>query len=272
MTMWTARQLIESVAVRGYGIHMGVMSTVTLRPRERGVILRRGKSEPQCVPLKPDSYASTRRSSGVFLGAETIGGPEHLFGSLSLLGVFAANIDLRGAEFPVGPSSGLSYFATIEPATAPDPEPLRSDYGELRWQHEEGRRAYDVEPAQHFSCRVDIDLGSGVCGTASWNSLSSSRSDRQAISRSRTWIDSSRLNEFLRAGLCRGLRHAPSWSRVLELHDQSDHLTLDECARHKLLDVLGDLYALGRWPAVSIHAWNPNHRLNQSLLRQLAKG
>jgi UDP-3-O-acyl-N-acetylglucosamine deacetylase len=225
--------------------------------------------------LWSDNYSYGRKTSLLTVSGDAIGCPEHVFAALGLLNMRSVLIDSTSTvELPVHPDTGESFYDALEIAACQmtghhaqaDDDPLSPR------QITEGHRFYEVALADEFSCEVEIEGPGGASARAliTETDLMAFHSPlKSRLGRARTWIRLEDRESLLRSGLCRGIAKT-GWCRVLSARELADEEILSECADHKLYDLLGDLFLLGRWPHVRIFARNPSHRLNVSLLRLLS--
>ena len=136
-----------------------------------------------------------------------------------------------------------------------------------------GPSRYDFTPGRDVEVRVSIQLDDArLAGEASWSGGAEDFVTR--IAPARTFALAHEVDELARRGLA---RHVDPASVVVIAPDAILHagrpFSPDEPARHKLLDLLGDLYLHGGPPAGRVAAFRPGHAANaRAFRRAIAEG
>jgi UDP-3-O-[3-hydroxymyristoyl] N-acetylglucosamine deacetylase len=260
--------------VQGRGLHSGVSGRVCLRACEGPVTLAAGG----CVaPIGQLRVASTVRATTVEAhgGALRVATVEHLFAALAGLGVYEGlAIVVEGPEMPLLDGAAAAWCDAIDSlrpvATAPRARVAREGVvgvGESRYAFAPGPRV-DVTVAIAF----DGFDAARIAPEARWQGDAADFRDR--IASARTFALARDISELLAAGLARGVD--PTAVVVVApdaVHCAGRPYSTDEPARHKLLDLLGDLYLYGGPPVGQLRATRPGHAANaQAMQRALAEG
>ena len=272
---WGFRRLAEEVWCSGFGIHSGTRVGVQISGASAGgvsVVLGALSGPASEVPVAHSTYMLGRKTSRLRAGDATLDCPEHLFAGLLLAGISGAVIHVPGScELPCEPAGAASYYDFFSQARLSD---VRASPPSINWncrseRLREAGRVYVIEPSIEFSAVVRLSNQGAAKAVAQSNvySLASSELHRQSLGRARTWVRASELDALRDAGLCGGV-HLTS-CRVLSADALTEAEILEECARHKLADLLGDLYLLGQLPPVHLDVENPNHAMNARLLQLL---
>jgi|ERR1022692_3772550 UDP-3-O-[3-hydroxymyristoyl] N-acetylglucosamine deacetylase len=288
--------LSEIISMRGYAIHSGERSEVTVLPSESAGLPSESAGLPsesaglpsesaglrwqtdansRAVLLSRRDYHACVQTSLVSVGRAQVRCPEHLLAALALHDIRSATVRTTNVqELPVFPEAGGSYYDQLVVDNITDtlsghkPESTGVRPYELMDEHSR----YFISPGTAFSCEVQFTAPNGASSSAliTQDELTSGRSSaKERISRARTWIRWEDHEEILQRGLCKGLGKT-RWCRVLRKEDFDTDDVVTECTEHKLYDLLGDLYLLGYWPPVKIVATNPSHRLNVVILNYLS--
>jgi UDP-3-O-[3-hydroxymyristoyl] N-acetylglucosamine deacetylase len=257
--------------VSGVGLHTGAPARVTLRRVAGPVTLaQRGIF----VPIRELAVVGTVRATTVSsadsrLRVQTV---DHLFAALAGLGVRdGVAIEVEGDELPILDGCSLAWCEAID-ALAPTVSPpslrvVRDGIVETRASRFTFARSDRVE--------VDVEVAfddARIDGRASWaGDVAHFRTD---IAPSRTFAFAREVEALLARGLA---RHVPK-EAVLVLTDDEvlaagRPFSPAEPARHKLLDLLGDLYLYGGPPIGRIAAYRPGHGPTHEAMREaLARG
>ena len=270
--MSNARRLTQTVSFAGVGVHSGEMCTVSLSPGQPGAgcwMQRNG----QRWPCLADSVVEVERCTVLGRGDSRVSTVEHLFAALSALGVYDCEIQVEGGEIPILDGSALPFVEGLKSCLeeAPPVEPLI-----LRQPLWVGNEQSQVLALPALVCRYQYALyyPNTPIGyqEASFEPLN--ESFEQKLAPARTFA-LEREVEWLRSqGLARG---GSLDNALVVLSDGfSSPLRVDqEMARHKCLDLVGDLYLLGRPLQAQVLAVKAGHRwhveLARKMLRELAE-
>jgi len=254
--------------LEGIGLHTGMPSGVTLRPSEGPVRLRSRGLESRIEDLE---VVSTARATAVEAhgGALRVGTVEHAFAALAGLGLRqGVTLEVDGPEMPLldgGASAWCAALARLH--LAPSSPRLRVTRAAA---FDVGPSHYELAPAPdgavHVTARVDFD-DPRIAGEASWHGDPADFVAR--IAPARTFALARELDELALRGLA---RHVDPSCVVVIAPDAILHagrpFTADEPARHKLLDLLGDLYLHGGPPVGRVLAVRPGHAANARAFRR----
>ncbi len=271
----TSRTLNSEVVVEGVGIHTGAHARVTLRPAPPGagiVFVRDGVE----IAARAASVADTSRCTVLAgSGGGTVSTVEHLLSALSGLGVTDARAEVEGPELPIGDGSALPWVEALRSAGLVDgaapaaAAPALTEPVLVTGKHGAFVAAY---PADRFRATVaTVFEDHPLVGTQVARFDAGVDDYARDVAPARTFGFIEEVEALRKAGLALGgsLENA-----VVVYPDRySSPLRFEgELARHKLLDLLGDLSlaGLGPLPPVEVFAVKPSHRLNVSLAARLA--
>jgi UDP-3-O-[3-hydroxymyristoyl] N-acetylglucosamine deacetylase len=202
-------------------------------------------------------------------GRVRVGTVEHAFAALAGLGVHqGVTVLVEGPEMPLldgGARAWCDALASLElPSTRPRP-PWRVAR-EATFMV--GPSRFDFWPAADVDVTVHVELDdSRFASEARWQGDVADFVER--IAPARTFTLARDVEELVRRGLA---RHVDPASVVVLAPDAVHHagrpFLADEPARHKLLDLLGDLYLHGGPPLGRVHAVRPGHASNARAIRQ----
>ena len=280
-TLCTATPKIE-----GIGLHTGAPGWVRLLPLQpnyqlnveaaQGLVFRSAISGGS-YKVAPDLIADTRRCTALALGADRLSTVEHLLAALSGCGVTDATIEYDAIEVPILDGSALKFEEAIKSVGicdvpgAPELEPIRLIEPVIA-SGKQGERLIAL-PSETFSVTVVLDYPEHTAiGTQAARYEQGATSFRSDIAPARTYGFLSEFDQIRRLGLASGA----SLDNCIALQNDgsADERTplrfYNELARHKLLDVLGDLTLAGRPILADVIAVRPSHTVNCLLARQLA--
>ena len=291
----------EKVSLEGVGLHTGKAVTLTFCPAEEntGFVFRRTDLEGNPEIEADVSYVvNTQRGTNLEKNGVKIQTSEHVLAACVGLGIDNIVIELNASEPPIMDGSAKFFVEALEKAgiEAQDAEPDEFVVNEIIcYRDEETGSEIIAMPSNEYQVTTMVDFGTKVLGTqnASINTLSEFKTE---IADSRTFSFLHELETLLEHGLIKGgdLNNAIVYVdkeisedtmqklRVAFNRDQIsikpngilDNLTLhhaNEAARHKLLDVLGDLALVGTRIKGKIIANKPGHHINTEFAKKLSK-
>ena len=268
------RTIRQSTVVYGLGLHSGQRTGMVLQPLPEGsgihfVTLPTGVEIPAHVRAVADTdYATTLSGEG-----ENIRTVEHLLSALHANGVGNLLIKVHG-EIPVLDGSALEFCRILdEVGLAEQDEPQREVVIDRRYEvGGTGEKVLAIEPADVFSVSYLLRYPPPVGEQAYEFTLTSAEDYKREIAPARTFgfmKDLKMLNEL---GLGSGGRLD---NFILVGEDEVINTELrfpDEFVRHKILDIIGDLYLLGYPIRGRVTARLTGHRDNIALLKQIVAG
>jgi UDP-3-O-[3-hydroxymyristoyl] N-acetylglucosamine deacetylase len=253
----------EASAMReGYGLHTGAPVRVVLeRRRGGGVFVCAGGQQAAISEL---SVASTNRATTVEArgGHIRIATVEHALAALAGLAHYdGLAIHVEGPEMPLlggGSREWCDALGELDLTTATAP-PMRIT---RRAVVRAGTSTYEFTPGEVIDVAVRVDFGDArLAPEAVWQG--DGPDFRRRIAPARTFAFERDLDELAKSGLARHV--APEAVVVVTPHailSAGEPFAEDEPARHKLLDLLGDLYLQGGVPLGRIRAERPGHAAN----------
>jgi UDP-3-O-acyl N-acetylglucosamine deacetylase len=268
------RTLKKSVVISGHGLHSGVKTGLILHPLppNSGVQFS-GISADATVPAHLDfvgstGYATSLRSKGIVVGTV-----EHFLAVLHSYRVSNLLVKVQG-EIPILDGSALEFCELIEEAGIREQE---SDWSEIvvdrpyRVEAKNGE-TIGIEPADFFGVRYHLEYPKPV-GIQEYTYICQGpESFKLAIAPARTFGFLRDIEKLEKLGLVNGGR----LSNCILLDDEKVVNTElrfpDEFARHKILDIVGDFYLLGRPIRGMITARMTGHSDNVALLKEIKQG
>lgn len=258
----------------GKGLHTGKPVTMQLlpAPEDYGIVFQRTDlGDDVLVHARVENVIQTRRCTTLSERGVKIITAEHLLSALSALGVDNALVQIDAAEVPILDGSARPYVEAIcEHGLIEQPAECRQILVDKPFVYEDPRSGSRIafEPAADFSVDVTIDFKSQVIGTqqAHWDR---SVDYAREIAPCRTFCFRKEVRMLRFLGLIKG----GSLDNALVVDEPRGYLGdpvlqfPDEPARHKLLDLLGDLALAGRPIQGHITAYKPGHKANTTALK-----
>ena len=265
------RTLKDKVTLEGVGLHTGKTVKLTFRPalEDTGYIfVRTDLNPPVEIPADIQFVTNTDRGTNLEKDGTTIQTSEHVLAALVGMGVDNCYIELDSPESPIMDGSSKFFVEAIESAGLLEQNKLREEYvvtDLITYKDEESGSEITLIPSEEYQVTTMVDFQTKVLGTQN-ASLDSLTDFKDTIAPSRTFSFLHELETLLENGLIKGgdLNNAivyvdkplseSNMDRLKEAFGKDniavqpngilDNLSLhfsNEAARHKLLDVIGDL-------------------------------
>ncbi|MDH3403633.1 MAG: UDP-3-O-acyl-N-acetylglucosamine deacetylase [Acidobacteriota bacterium] len=266
------RTLAEGAVLYGLGLHSGRRTGMTLQPlaADSGIHFVSLPTSTY-LPAHVDFVAETDYATTLSRDGQAIRTVEHLLSALRASGVTNLLIKVHG-EIPVLDGSALGFCEALEGVGFVEQDRRRRELVIDRVYEVagEGGKRLTIEPADEFSVRYEMSypppVGDQVCDFT----LSSYEDYRREIAPARTFGFMRDLGMMSELGLGSGGR-LDNFILVGEDDVVNTELRFaDEFARHKVLDVIGDLYLLGYPLRGRVVARLTGHKANIALLREIA--
>lgn len=272
------RTTIKSPAtIAGIGLHKGRPARVTFLPAEGPTGLRfvnPAFSEP--LPARLDKVTGTARGTNIGDGKNTIYTVEHLLSAAAGLGIDDLDLEIDGEEPPATDGSALPFAeALLKAGLLEKPGQARASLSAAGLvEFSSGNIRYSAEPGRGVSFRLTYDYPHALVGRQVVEFTLTPEIYLSSIAPARTFGFSHEIAALKAAGLALGgsLENAMVISET-EILAKGGLRFKDEFARHKLLDLIGDL-ALTGLPLRDIHidAERPGHAANGNFARLLLAG
>lgn len=272
-TAYPCRTLARTITVSGVGIHTGARARATLTPARTvgaGVVFRQADTGQE-IPARASNVTETSRCTVLGRAGASLSTVEHLLSALAGLGVTDCIVEVDGPELPIGDGSALIWTEALAQAGLTDLPGAGA--GPLRLREPvvaagQGGAFIAGFPSETTRYTVAIVYEHALVGTqvARFEPAREAYGERVAPARTFGFIEE--VEALRAAGRARG----GSFENAVVIY--ADHFstplrTDDELARHKLLDLIGDLALLGRPLIADVVAVKPSHRLNNEFARLL---
>jgi UDP-3-O-[3-hydroxymyristoyl] N-acetylglucosamine deacetylase len=267
--------LRHSVTVRGIGLHTGTQAELTMRPAppNTGYVFRRADLNGFELAASPHhvthvSYATTLMRKGVMVATV-----EHALSALYGCEIDNAILEVNGFEVPIVDGSSAPFVALLESAGRVESDVPRQTLRVLRpVEVTEGARRISIVPADGFFIESVIDFPHPLIGRQTFCSEVTPQSYRREIAPARTFGFLHEAEALRKSGLVRGASLDNAIVLDADRMLNSEPLRFpDEFARHKVLDIIGDLALLGVAIQGKIHAERSGHGLHSALVGKLLR-
>ncbi|MDG1055511.1 MAG: bifunctional UDP-3-O-[3-hydroxymyristoyl] N-acetylglucosamine deacetylase/3-hydroxyacyl-ACP dehydratase [Schleiferiaceae bacterium] len=292
------KTLSKEISFQGNALHTGEVVKVKLIPsaENTGIVFVREDLDNAEIPALVKYVNRTDRQTILQNGEASVGTVEHLMASLYALGIDNLRVELNGSEVPILDGSAAPLVDLILEAGIEEQSVEKNFYvleETFTFKDEDGSEIMAL-PSEEFEVSALIDYGSSVLGPQHAH-LDKMVNFRDEIASARTFSFLRELEPLLDAGLIKGgdLNNAivyvdqdiaPSTLDKLKTAFGRDDVQVtqrgtlnninlrfsNEAARHKLLDVVGDLALLGRPLKARIIATKPGHGVNAEFTKALS--
>ena len=290
-----------SFSLSGKGLHTGLQINISFHPAPAGTgrVIRRVDVEgtPE-IPALSEFVKGTERGTVLRKGDVQVSTIEHGLSALYALGVDNCYIDVDAPEFPILDGSAIEYVRKIKEVGLVSQE-LEREYYIVKQRtevvSEDGRSRILLLPDHSFGVDVHISFDSPILSNQ-FASLDNLKNFETEIASSRTFVFVREIEQLLAHNLVKGgdLDNAlVIYDKEMEQSSLNDLCKLmgvepkkgielgyinnapiifpNEPARHKLLDVLGDLSLIGRPIQGRIIATCPGHKINNEMGQKIRR-
>jgi UDP-3-O-[3-hydroxymyristoyl] N-acetylglucosamine deacetylase/3-hydroxyacyl-[acyl-carrier-protein] dehydratase len=272
------RTIKSEARVSGRGLFGGEDAKVVFKPADINtgrVFVRTDLPDPVRIPALPTSIVPQGRRTTLGFGNATIETVEHVLAAIHALGIDNIIIEVDGRELPSLDAGSVEFVRALNRAEIVEQQaPARElvIQKEIYIGESNGEAAVYALPApgQGLNLTYDCDY-EGHTGlprqvySCQLNPLTFERN----IAPSRTFLLETEAKRLVAAGI--GTHLTPKDVLVISSDGpiRNSYKFPDECARHKTLDLIGDLALVGRHISGRIMAYKSGHSLNQQLVKKL---
>lgn len=290
-----------SYSFEGKGLHTGRVAKMTIKPApvDTGIVFKRiDLGEGASVAALAENVSNTARSTTISSGEASVSTIEHILSALTGMGVDNAYVEIDNVEVPILDGSAKPYIDAIWKDGFQEQDAPRR-YIEVKEtievRNEEKGSSVRIEPAEEFSFNIKVDFNSRVLGVqyAQWDS---SVVYPEEIGICRTFVFFHEIEFLYKNNLVKGgdvdnaiviVEHPVTDEQVqrisnlfnvpaLEVREDGylSNLVLrfqNECARHKLLDLIGDLRLCGGFLKAKVTAEKAGHGINTTAAKAVRK-
>lgn len=299
--METTKQktLKGSFSLFGKGLHTGVSLTVTFNPAPDNTgykIQRIDLDDQPIIDAVAENVVDTQRGTVIAKGDVRVSTIEHGMAALYSMGIDNCLIQINGPEFPILDGSAALYVEKIKEVGIVD-QSAPKDYYIIRKkiEYKDGNSIITILPDEQFSITAMCSFNSKFI-SSQFATLDNIDKFADEIAPARTFVFVRDIMPLLQANLIKG---GDLDNAIVIYEKQVDQNTLDqladllkvphidansigyiqhkplmwdnECTRHKLLDIIGDVALIGKPIKGRIVATRPGHTVNNKFSRLLRK-
>lgn len=291
----------NEITLSGVGLHTGNKVTLTFKPAPINhgyVFVRKDLEGEPIIEASAEYVINTQRGTNLEKMGVFVNTSEHVLAAVVALDIDNIIIEINAPEPPIMDGSSKHFVEALEKAEIEEQEAEREEFivkEIISYKDEETGSEIILMPSDEFQITAMVDFGTKVLGTqnATMNSLSEFKTE---IANARTFSFLHELEMLLDNNLIKGgdLNNAivyvdkeiseETMSKLKKAFNKEtltvkpngilDNLTLrwaNEAARHKLLDVIGDLALVGCRIRGKVIANKPGHMVNTVFAKKLQK-
>ncbi|MGD2180598.1 UDP-3-O-acyl-N-acetylglucosamine deacetylase [Lusitaniella coriacea] len=259
----------------GVGLHSGETVRVRVLPASEGegrYFVRVDLPEAPAIPATVNAVYQTTLSTELRQDGATVRTVEHLLAALAASGIDRARIEIDGGEVPLLDGSAKEWTEAIArsgivPFTPTQEEPPLKIESPITLQ--EGDAFVSAIPSSQLRFTYGIDFDYAPIGNQWYSWTPDIESFGDAIAPARTFGFADQIEQLRQLGLIKGgtLDNALVCDREKWLNPPLRFA--NEPARHKLLDLVGDLSLLGTFPQAHYLAYKASHQLHVQLAKAI---
>ncbi len=299
--MMKQNTLNGSFSLCGKGLHTGLSLTVTFNPAEENHGYKIQRIDLPGMPIMDavaENVIDTQRGTVLGKGEMRCSTIEHAMAALYALGVDNVLIQVNGPEFPILDGSAIIYVNEIKRIGLKEQNAPKDYYvinKKMEFRDDKTGACITLLPDEDFSITSMISFDSKVL-SSQFATLDNMEKFETEVAAARTFVFVREIAPLLTAGLIKGgdldnavvIYEKETSQDVLdklceqtgaEHHDAKElgyiqHKPLvweNEPARHKLLDIIGDMALIGRPIKGRIIATRPGHTINNKFARMMRK-
>jgi len=286
----------EPVSWQGVGVHTGEECSVIITPAEPDTGLRWKKSgQERTLPFDIKLVTNSNRSTDLASGDQKVQTVEHILAALHGAGITNCIIECTGPEIPILDGSAQPFYESLKKqvlSQSIDRKKIWSPDRTLEFRDEESGAEYILIPQDHLS--IDVILSYDKVDVGGVHAHYDEQVGFDDLADARTFVLSEELQSLVNdqrikggdlanaliigsndnaqqdlANALKALNH-PNQEEILATYAKGSAFRYhNEPARHKLLDLIGDLALLGYHLKAKIIAKKPGHTGNTALVRYL---
>lgn len=270
--------LKKIASITGIALHTGVRASLRILPAPtgNGIVFRR-IDMPGSPEVKADARNVTDVRRATTIASQKTGAfvvtVEHIMASLHALNIDNAYVEMDGPEPPIADGSAEPYYDAILDAGIEE-----QDVEEVAWTAkepiiiEEGETKMVLTPADELKITTIVQYKASPLDTQFCTCTLTPETFKKELAPARTFCIFRELEQLIAAGLVKG----GSLDNAIIMHNgaiiSKDGLRFpDEIVRHKIMDMVGDLYLVGKRVKAHIIAIKPGHPTNVKMALAMLK-
>jgi len=293
------RTIANSISISGNGLHSGLHTKITFKPAPpfSGIsFVRTDLTKPVTIDASIENVYSTERSTHLKADNYSAQTTEHVLAAISSYEIDNLIIEIDNKEIPILDGSSKPYIKLIEEAGICEQKANKKIFSpskKIHFKFEETGSEYILEPHDDFCVEVNVDYDTKVLNNSSAK-VENMEDFKENCTSARTFVFLHELTHLIEQGLIKGgdlnnaivlvdkeinnkelIKLAKYFNKdniEIQKNGILNNLKLrykNEPARHKLLDVVGDLKLFNYFIKGKLTATKPGHKANIAFVKKL---
>jgi UDP-3-O-[3-hydroxymyristoyl] N-acetylglucosamine deacetylase len=266
------RTIKKPITIEGIGLHSGDNVKIKLFPANENEGINFIKNNV-VIPAKIDYAHSFEYSTTLYKDSVSVRTIEHLMAALYFTGIDNVYIELIGEELPILDGSSKGFVEKIKEAGIKtlNEEKLYAVLEEpVKVEIED--KFIMAKPSNEIKITYQANYNNDIIGNKSFTYIPYEKESYKGVYTARTYCFLEEIEYLKKNGLAKGgsLENAVVFHNNQVINEEGLRFE-DEPVRHKVLDLIGDLYLLGYPLVAEVYSFKGGHRLNAMLVKTLVE-
>jgi UDP-3-O-[3-hydroxymyristoyl] N-acetylglucosamine deacetylase len=266
------RTIKKPITIEGIGLHSGDNVKIKLIPANKNEGINFIKNNV-VIPAKIDFAHSFEYSTTLYKDGVSVRTIEHLMAALYFTGIDNVYVELIGEELPILDGSSKGFVERIKEAGIKtlNEEKLYAVLEEpVKVEIED--KFIMAKPSNEIKITYQANYNNDIIGNKSFTYIPYEKESYEGVYIARTYCFLEEVEYLKKNGLAKGgsLENAVVFHNNQVINEEGLRFE-DEPVRHKVLDLIGDLYLLGYPLVAEVYSFKGGHRLNAMLVKTLVE-
>jgi UDP-3-0-acyl N-acetylglucosamine deacetylase len=266
------RTIKKPIIIEGIGLHSGDNVKIKLFPANKNEGINFIKNNV-VIPAKIDYAHSFEYSTTLYKDGVSVRTIEHLMAALYFTGIDNVYIELIGEELPILDGSSKGFVERIKEAGIKtlNEEKLYAVLEEpVKVEIED--KFIMAKPSNEIKITYQANYNNDIIGNKSFTYIPYEKQSYEGVYTARTYCFLEEVEYLKKNGLAKGgsLENAVVFHNNQVINEEGLRFE-DEPVRHKVLDLIGDLYLLGYPLVAEVYSFKGGHRLNAMFVKTLVE-
>jgi len=266
------RTIAKDVSLSGIGLHTGQKTSITFKPAKDNAGIFFMKNGVR-IATDVSKVSSTVRGTTIGEGDNAINTVEHLMAAFAGMGIDNLCVEITADEPPIGDGSAMPFVKMIEDAGIVEQEAEKNYYTpSTKMAYCENEVKIEALPSGHLKVTATIEYDHPFMKKQRMEIVIDEEVFKKEIAPAKTYCFDYEIEQLEAIGLARGgsLKNAIVIGEK-GIHNKEIMTFEDEFVRHKILDLMGDIYLIGRPVKADITSFCGGHTSNTALAKLFAK-
>ncbi|PKN00026.1 MAG: UDP-3-O-[3-hydroxymyristoyl] N-acetylglucosamine deacetylase [Elusimicrobia bacterium HGW-Elusimicrobia-2] len=266
------RTIAKDVSLSGIGLHTGQKTSITFKPApaNAGIFFMKNG-----VKITPDAskVSNTVRGTTIGEGENAVNTVEHLLAAFVGMGIDNICVEITADEPPIGDGSAMPFVKMIEEAGIVEQDAEKKYYTpSMKISYSDNEAKVEALPSGRFKVTAEIEYDHPLIRRQRLEIIIDEEVFKKEIAPAKTYCFDYEIEQLEAIGLAKGgsLKNAIVIGEK-GIHNKEMMTFEDEFVRHKILDLMGDLYLIGRPVKADITSFCGGHTSNTALAKLFAK-